>query len=114
MSAYCSFSFFFFFKQKTAYELMPSLVGSEMCIRDRSVGVVEVGGERVAIRAGWAAFDRPLMVAGIEGSVLPRPVVSHRAFDGKEPLVIIGDDQEGRFGSWGVGHGGTIARFLYM
>ena len=25
----------FFFKQKTAYDLMPSLVGSEMCIRDR-------------------------------------------------------------------------------
>ena len=24
-----------FFKQKTAYEIMPSLVGSEMCIRDR-------------------------------------------------------------------------------
>eukprot|EP00825_Cyclidium_porcatum_P051776 TRINITY_DN9625_c0_g1_i1.p3 TRINITY_DN9625_c0_g1~~TRINITY_DN9625_c0_g1_i1.p3 ORF type:complete len:140 (-),score=34.70 TRINITY_DN9625_c0_g1_i1:128-547(-) len=29
-------SFFFFFKQKTAYEIMPSLVGSEMCIRDSS------------------------------------------------------------------------------
>src|SRR5450759_337993 len=29
------FIFFFFFKQKTAYEIMPSLVGSEMCIRDR-------------------------------------------------------------------------------
>src|SRR5450756_2751116 len=29
--------FFFFFKQKTAYEIMPSLVGSEMCIRDRCV-----------------------------------------------------------------------------
>eukprot|EP00825_Cyclidium_porcatum_P006464 TRINITY_DN13213_c0_g1_i2.p2 TRINITY_DN13213_c0_g1~~TRINITY_DN13213_c0_g1_i2.p2 ORF type:complete len:161 (-),score=16.19 TRINITY_DN13213_c0_g1_i2:132-614(-) len=28
-------TFFFFFKQKTAYEIMPSLVGSEMCIRDR-------------------------------------------------------------------------------
>src|SRR5665648_964612 len=27
--------FFFYFKQKTAYEIMPSLVGSEMCIRDR-------------------------------------------------------------------------------
>ena len=27
----------FFFKQKTAYEIMPSLVGSEMCIRDRLV-----------------------------------------------------------------------------
>ncbi|CUX40426.1 hypothetical protein BN3590_01215 [Clostridium sp. C105KSO15] len=26
--------FFFFFKQKTAYEIMPSLVGLEMCIRD--------------------------------------------------------------------------------
>src|SRR5450756_2173610 len=26
---------FFFFKQKTAYDIMPSLVGSEMCIRDR-------------------------------------------------------------------------------
>src|SRR5450756_1085728 len=25
---------FFFFKQKTAYDIMPSLVGSEMCIRD--------------------------------------------------------------------------------
>ena len=28
------YKFFFFFKQKTAYEIMPSLVGSEMCIRD--------------------------------------------------------------------------------
>ena len=28
-------SWIFFFKQKTAYEIMPSLVGSEMCIRDR-------------------------------------------------------------------------------
>ena len=29
------FFIFFFFKQKTAYELLRSLVGSEMCIRDR-------------------------------------------------------------------------------
>src|SRR5678810_673853 len=28
-------SFFFFFKQKTAYEISACLVGSEMCIRDR-------------------------------------------------------------------------------
>ena len=28
---------FFFFKQKTAYEMSASLVGSEMCIRDRFV-----------------------------------------------------------------------------
>eukprot|EP00658_Telonema_sp_P-2_P064663 TRINITY_DN5380_c0_g1_i6.p1 TRINITY_DN5380_c0_g1~~TRINITY_DN5380_c0_g1_i6.p1 ORF type:complete len:316 (-),score=80.41 TRINITY_DN5380_c0_g1_i6:168-1115(-) len=30
-----SYIFFFFFKQKTAYEMLRSLVGSEMCIRDR-------------------------------------------------------------------------------
>ena len=29
--------FFFFFKQKTAYEMLRSLVGSEMCIRDRLI-----------------------------------------------------------------------------
>ena len=29
------FCFVFFFKQKTAYEMLRSLVGSEMCIRDR-------------------------------------------------------------------------------
>src|SRR5665648_595166 len=38
---------FFFFKQKTAYELMPSLVGSEMCIRDSNfasiVAAIEEG-----------------------------------------------------------------------
>ena len=27
----------FFFKQKTAYEMLRSLVGSEMCIRDRCI-----------------------------------------------------------------------------
>eukprot|EP00831_Metopus_contortus_P082917 TRINITY_DN9075_c0_g1_i1.p2 TRINITY_DN9075_c0_g1~~TRINITY_DN9075_c0_g1_i1.p2 ORF type:complete len:120 (+),score=41.58 TRINITY_DN9075_c0_g1_i1:115-474(+) len=31
---FCSV-FFFFFKQKTAYEMQRGLVGSEMCIRDR-------------------------------------------------------------------------------
>ncbi len=31
--------FFFFFKQKTAYEISLGLVGSEMCIRDRTTGV---------------------------------------------------------------------------
>src|SRR5674536_367098 len=30
----CVVSLFFFFKQKTAYEMLRSLVGSEMCIRD--------------------------------------------------------------------------------
>ena len=30
---------FFFFKQKTAYDMLRSLVGSEMCIRDRPEGL---------------------------------------------------------------------------
>eukprot|EP00831_Metopus_contortus_P049392 TRINITY_DN4076_c0_g1_i2.p2 TRINITY_DN4076_c0_g1~~TRINITY_DN4076_c0_g1_i2.p2 ORF type:complete len:110 (+),score=36.57 TRINITY_DN4076_c0_g1_i2:18-347(+) len=35
--AHCFFLYlFFFFKQKTAYEMQRGLVGSEMCIRDRS------------------------------------------------------------------------------
>jgi len=33
---------FFFFKQKTAYEIMPSLVGSEMCIRDSNIVVIMI------------------------------------------------------------------------
>ena len=34
-SVVCVLILFFVFKQKTAYELLRSLVGSEMCIRDR-------------------------------------------------------------------------------
>src|SRR5450756_1382118 len=42
--------FFFFFKQKTAYEIMPSLVGSEMCIRDRhSTGQLHKGGPNTGL-----------------------------------------------------------------
>ena len=33
----------FFFKQKTAYEMLRSLVGSEMCIRDRICSVLGQG-----------------------------------------------------------------------
>eukprot|EP00658_Telonema_sp_P-2_P046991 TRINITY_DN3541_c0_g1_i2.p1 TRINITY_DN3541_c0_g1~~TRINITY_DN3541_c0_g1_i2.p1 ORF type:complete len:577 (-),score=176.64 TRINITY_DN3541_c0_g1_i2:373-2103(-) len=39
---YCSNGcFFFFFKQKTAYEMLRSLVGSEMCIRDSFLTATE-------------------------------------------------------------------------
>eukprot|EP00658_Telonema_sp_P-2_P023342 TRINITY_DN19352_c0_g1_i3.p1 TRINITY_DN19352_c0_g1~~TRINITY_DN19352_c0_g1_i3.p1 ORF type:complete len:398 (-),score=100.51 TRINITY_DN19352_c0_g1_i3:355-1548(-) len=41
--------FFFFFKQKTAYEMLRSLVGSEMCIRDSS----QCGGYGCAV---WQLF----------------------------------------------------------
>ncbi|VTU58961.1 polyphosphate kinase [Lactobacillus casei subsp. casei ATCC 393] [Lacticaseibacillus rhamnosus] len=33
---------FFFFKQKTAYEISLGLVGSEMCIRDRLEEVIRM------------------------------------------------------------------------
>ena len=36
--------FFFFFKQKTAYEIGVRLVGSEMCIRDRYTPFDSKGG----------------------------------------------------------------------
>ena len=39
----------FFFKQKTAYEMLRSLVGSEMCIRDSvKLGVFARGGRQGA------------------------------------------------------------------
>jgi len=42
---------FFFFKQKTAYEIMPSLVGSEMCIRDSYGAASLIAGEaRLEVR----------------------------------------------------------------
>eukprot|EP00658_Telonema_sp_P-2_P070950 TRINITY_DN60300_c0_g1_i1.p1 TRINITY_DN60300_c0_g1~~TRINITY_DN60300_c0_g1_i1.p1 ORF type:complete len:269 (+),score=24.87 TRINITY_DN60300_c0_g1_i1:2-808(+) len=42
---------FFFFKQKTAYEMLRSLVGSEMCIRDRgSAGNDVAMGELLSVR----------------------------------------------------------------
>ena len=40
---------FFFFKQKTAYEMLRSLVGSEMCIRDRVYAVVKASNVMIAV-----------------------------------------------------------------
>ncbi len=50
--------FFFFFKQKTAYEMLRSLVGSEMCIRDRTTGVSALVGtpEHGSQRQTWVSF----------------------------------------------------------
>eukprot|EP00658_Telonema_sp_P-2_P070628 TRINITY_DN60070_c0_g1_i1.p2 TRINITY_DN60070_c0_g1~~TRINITY_DN60070_c0_g1_i1.p2 ORF type:complete len:105 (-),score=17.39 TRINITY_DN60070_c0_g1_i1:720-1034(-) len=45
--------FFFFFKQKTAYEMLRSLVGSEMCIRDRFMASMQDMGRITPMR-----FDR--------------------------------------------------------
>ena len=49
---------FFFFKQKTAYEMLRSLVGSEMCIRDRykKKRPKEALALRVKIKLDWTGF----------------------------------------------------------
>ena len=49
---------FFFFKQKTAYEISACLVGSEMCIRDSATGAI-----------GWDRFI-PLLENGFLFKVL--------------------------------------------
>src|SRR5660397_254603 len=48
---------FFFFKQKTAYEIRLSLVGSEMCIRDSHMAVLTSGESAIARAATSASFS---------------------------------------------------------
>ena len=52
---------FFFFKQKTAYEMLRSLVGSEMCIRDRSATAAVVTGLVLALSSTAFALQ---LIAG--------------------------------------------------
>src|SRR5678816_1980060 len=56
--------FFFFFKQKTAYEMLRSLVGSEMCIRDRCKAVMFRGG--IPRPEPCAGGTRLVHIGGIE------------------------------------------------
>ena len=53
---------FFFFKQKTAYEIQYGLVGSEMCIRDSSNNTTEIEKILDVDRALWMlAFNNVLV-----------------------------------------------------
>src|SRR5450759_2124889 len=65
--------FFFFFKQKTAYEIMPSLVGSEMCIRDRWEQMAFEGNPQFGVQLqpiDFAAFAR---ACGAGGFTIEKP-----------------------------------------
>ena len=58
----------FFFKQKTAYEVLRSLVGSEMCIRDilgapQADGVIEATRRDRAVARGDGDRDHDIGVA---------------------------------------------------
>ena len=70
--------FFFFFKQKTAYEIMPSLVGSEMCIRDSTCTVRENANNKVYGRLGVLQNYKkknPHMLIGLCGCMMQETVV---------------------------------------
>eukprot|EP00658_Telonema_sp_P-2_P038114 TRINITY_DN2738_c0_g1_i4.p1 TRINITY_DN2738_c0_g1~~TRINITY_DN2738_c0_g1_i4.p1 ORF type:complete len:129 (-),score=28.02 TRINITY_DN2738_c0_g1_i4:153-539(-) len=49
--------FFFFFKQKTAYEMLRSLVGSEMCIRDSPKNSCRVSKDHQSVPHRWVLQD---------------------------------------------------------
>ena len=65
-------------------------------------GALKLGGERVSIRAGRPTQDASVkLVASMARGINPRPVVGHRAFDAKEPLIEVGNDEEERCGLFG-------------
>ena len=84
----------FFFKQKTAYEMLRSLVGSEMCIRDSlathqiwstgfftsTFGTIEM----IMLYGSWIAW---IITAGLEG-VLGQRLLS-RLFDTFGGIIFI-------------------------
>ena len=47
----------FFFKQKTAYEIRLSLVGSEMCIRDRDKVRIVYENDQVGVHHSIVTFN---------------------------------------------------------
>eukprot|EP00825_Cyclidium_porcatum_P033870 TRINITY_DN357_c0_g1_i4.p9 TRINITY_DN357_c0_g1~~TRINITY_DN357_c0_g1_i4.p9 ORF type:complete len:167 (-),score=9.03 TRINITY_DN357_c0_g1_i4:3806-4306(-) len=88
-------SFFFFFKQKTAYEIMPSLVGSEMCIRDRYQR--RVHGVTLT-QYSWAMYIDPavsfiiigfLLLAGYREISASLPDLFDKTLDEELQLVIL-------------------------
>ena len=63
----------FLFKQKTAYEMLRSLVGSEMCIRDRRLPArhgISRAGVHLAHKAGHGRGHRAGGVMGNRGSAV--------------------------------------------
>ena len=67
----CAFSVIFFFKQKTAYEMLRSLVGSEMCIRD-SLYVGAYDNNMYALQAASGEF---LWKYATQGGIVSKPAI---------------------------------------
>ena len=58
--ALCVYACFFFFKQKTAYEMLRILVGSEMCIRDRCISFALSNKQYVRSTGAPAGISAPV------------------------------------------------------
>ena len=72
---------FFFFKQKTAYEIGVRLVGSEMCIRDRIIedsdNIVFFGGAGVSTESGIPDFRSVDGLYNQKYKYPPETIISH-------------------------------------
>eukprot|EP00658_Telonema_sp_P-2_P065806 TRINITY_DN54973_c0_g1_i1.p1 TRINITY_DN54973_c0_g1~~TRINITY_DN54973_c0_g1_i1.p1 ORF type:complete len:192 (+),score=48.97 TRINITY_DN54973_c0_g1_i1:86-661(+) len=79
--------FFFFFKQKTAYEMLRSLVGSEMCIRDRYQrrvrGTVDESmSHRTASRESHQLVRNPFQQVELEALPHPQRIQAQYSWEG--------------------------------
>eukprot|EP00831_Metopus_contortus_P053417 TRINITY_DN44881_c0_g1_i1.p1 TRINITY_DN44881_c0_g1~~TRINITY_DN44881_c0_g1_i1.p1 ORF type:complete len:212 (+),score=41.56 TRINITY_DN44881_c0_g1_i1:1-636(+) len=80
---------FFFFKQKTAYEMQRGLVGSEMCIRDRYMGRARLAVQRQNICKNLQR--RIKMTSSSNGITLKvKPQVTEVSFE--QITVVYGDE----------------------
>ena len=88
--------------------------GRELLTHWRSLRMLPVGtpanfsarwnfsGKCIPIRAGRPAHNaRAKLVASMARGILPGPVIGHWPSDAKEPLIVVGDDEEERRGLFG-------------
>ncbi len=70
---------FFFFKQKTAYEISLGLVGSEMCIRDRPrlPGYLHITGLALPLLSFLLLLQKLLLSGNIAAVALCQYVLTH-------------------------------------
>eukprot|EP00658_Telonema_sp_P-2_P057073 TRINITY_DN45540_c0_g1_i1.p1 TRINITY_DN45540_c0_g1~~TRINITY_DN45540_c0_g1_i1.p1 ORF type:complete len:264 (+),score=50.18 TRINITY_DN45540_c0_g1_i1:58-849(+) len=110
---YLSFHYFFFFKQKTAYEMLRSLVGSEMCIRDSMyvmmpletrlcVVMLWVWGYGARNTVYWRFFR---LLAMIEGTEVP---------ENTKTCVLDAPSVVGFWRDWHVGFTQFNIRYIYV
>src|SRR5450756_1985554 len=106
---------FFFFKQKTAYEIMPSLVGSEMCIREKmSKEIVMIDGNEAAAYSAYHTSE-VIAIYPITPSSLMGEYADQWAAEGRQniwgsvPTVV---EMQSEGGAAGALHGSIQAGAL--